>query len=188
LPFLEDAGIKQYLLEVLTDNKPAINLYEGVGFKIVRTFNCFMQDVALLQLQQSRVDNDSVLKQMALTTDVLTGFSDMWDFQPSWQNSIDAILRSPADFVCIAAYKEEALCGYGIIEAASGDIPQIAVRKDRRRQGIGSQLLTALMKHNQHTTTKIINAEAQCTSLTSFLLQNGYVISAQQYEMIKPLS
>jgi ribosomal protein S18 acetylase RimI-like enzyme len=188
LPILTRQGIGQYLLEALTNNKPAVNLYQRLGFNVVRTFNCFLEDVGQLQLERKRADENLVLQPLVLRSDVIATLSKMWDFQPSWQNSFDAILRKPEDFICLSAYREGMLCGYGIIEPASGDIPQIAVRPDVRRQGIGSQLLATLMEQNRHTSAKVINADDRCTSITSFLLRSGYAISVQQYEMIRGLS
>lgn len=40
---LKENGIRQYVLEVLCDNAPAIHIYEGDGFEIDRELVCFGQ-------------------------------------------------------------------------------------------------------------------------------------------------
>ncbi len=46
LPFLRQAGIKQYLLEVLQNNHKAITIYRRMQFDTTREFDCFRQSIA----------------------------------------------------------------------------------------------------------------------------------------------
>lgn len=188
LPGLRKAGVQQYVLEVLTDNKPAVRLYQKQDFAHSRTFNYFMQEVPLLQPKPPRFGAPYVIEQLSLTDELIKAMQAMWDFHPSWQNSFEALLRKPDDFVSVGVYLEAELCGYGIIEPASGDIPQLAVRKDMRRRGIGTQIFHALSAHNQSAKTKAVNTDVQCEPLTAFLLRLGYPLSGSQYEMIKALA
>ena len=41
VPLLRQAGIRQYLLEVLQDNAPAISIYKANGFSISARYNCY---------------------------------------------------------------------------------------------------------------------------------------------------
>ena len=43
IPFLKEAGVSQYLLEVLQHNTKAVSLYKKLGFKVSREFNYFFQ-------------------------------------------------------------------------------------------------------------------------------------------------
>jgi ribosomal protein S18 acetylase RimI-like enzyme len=113
--------------------------------------------------------------------------ADMWDFVPSWQNSFDAIFRKGEGFSIIGAFDKSDLVGYGIIELASGDIPQLAVAKKYRRLGIGSAILKELLKHEKNDVVKIINADCSCEALTCFLQNNGIPKSGAQFEMVKQL-
>ena len=46
LPFLKQAGIRQYLLEVLQNNHKAITVYRRMQFDTTREFNCFKQAIS----------------------------------------------------------------------------------------------------------------------------------------------
>jgi ribosomal protein S18 acetylase RimI-like enzyme len=43
IPYLREAGIRQYLLEVLQHNTKAVSVYKNLGFKTSREFNYFAQ-------------------------------------------------------------------------------------------------------------------------------------------------
>ena len=43
VPRLKESGFKQYVLEVLTENEAARNLYESLDFKVTREFSVYRQ-------------------------------------------------------------------------------------------------------------------------------------------------
>ena len=45
LPDLRARGVTQFVLEVISDNEPAIRAYRKAGFEIHRTFQCFGLDL-----------------------------------------------------------------------------------------------------------------------------------------------
>ncbi|MCD6012806.1 MAG: family N-acetyltransferase [Flavipsychrobacter sp.] len=184
VPFLKQAGVTQYLLEVLQDNTKAISVYTNIGFTIARSFNYFVQDVANLKLP-AVIPASYQLR--TINTPDINEVSAFWDFMPSWQNSHDAIMRKSENFVIVGAYDGNKLVGYGIIEPTSGDIPQLAVNKGYRRQGIGSAILKELLQHNQSSAIKVINTDAAYEPMTAFLQSNGIPQSGAQFEMIKQL-
>lgn len=116
--------------------------------------------------------------------DFITGFL---DFKPSWQNSLDAINRAPEDFICLGAFSENKLVGYGVFEPASGDITQLAVDKQYRRKGIGSLLFQKMREANGLNTVKIINTDISCDSIPAFLKAKNIEPTGKQYEMIRKL-
>ncbi len=183
VPFLKEAGIKQYLLEVLQDNAKAISVYQNIGFITTRSFNYFVQEVDKV------ISNEKVATNSLRIIDLpgMSEVSSFWDFMPSWQNSHAAIMRQPGDFTVIGAYDNERLTGYGIIEPTTGDIPQLAVDNNYRRRGTGSVLLQALLQQNKAGVVRIINTDAVCEPMTAFLENNGIKKSGGQYEMLKKL-
>ena len=56
IPFLREAGIRQYLLEVLQNNEKAIAVYRRMNFEVVRKFNCFRQTIKQVDLLQTNKD------------------------------------------------------------------------------------------------------------------------------------
>ena len=91
------------------------------------------------------------------------------DFNPSWQNSFESVERTPEDFIVFGAYLNASLTGYCIFEPNSGDITQLAVDKQHRREGVGSLLLKEALKYNRYSSVKVINTDISCDSITRFL-------------------
>lgn len=40
----------------------------------------------------------------------------LWDFKPSWQNSVDSIRRCLDDFICTGVFSEDKLSGYCVFK------------------------------------------------------------------------
>jgi len=185
IPFLINAGVEQYLLEVLQHNTNAASVYMKQGFEVTREFNYFVQQVEDLKPNAKTISKDYSIDEVNLSE--LINVSDWWDFTPSWQNSFEAINRKSEDFIVIGAKKGNFLVGYGIIEPSTGDITQIAVDNNHRGRGIGSSIIKELIKRNKHNGIKLINAEISCISITNLLKGNGIPLKGKQYEMIKRL-
>ncbi len=185
IPFLKNAGVSKYLLEVLQHNTGAISVYKKLGFEVSREFNYYVTKNEEVQLRPKAMPPDYYKQQIDLRkTELITGF---WDFNPSWQNSIEAILRAPDSFISIGIFKGQQLVGYCIFEPVSGDVTQIAIDAKYRRMGIATNLLIEALKFNQHHSVKIINTEIDCKSISGFLESNAITPKGKQFEMIKNL-
>jgi ribosomal protein S18 acetylase RimI-like enzyme len=185
IPFLKAAGISQYLLEVLQHNTSAVSVYKRLGFIVSREFNYFKQNNTEVKLLAKDLPATFSIKEISL--DNIDLFIRFWDFNPSWQNSFEAIQRCVTDFKIIGTYQKQKLVGYCIFEPNSGDITQIAIDKAYRRKGVGSALLNETLKHNQHSSVKIINSEITCKEMTAFLESKNIPLKGKQFEMIKKL-
>jgi ribosomal protein S18 acetylase RimI-like enzyme len=185
LPFLKQAGIQQYLLEVLQHNTGAISVYKKLGFVVTREFNYFTQQASGLMIPVKILPSDYFIWEIELKHD--DEIKDFDDFTPSWQNSFESVCRRINDFKIIGAYHEEKLVGYCIFEPGSGDVTRIGVEQSHRRLGIASVMLTEVLKFNKHTTVKVINTETGCQSITQFLKSCNLPLRGKQFEMIKLL-
>ncbi|MBN9483615.1 MAG: GNAT family N-acetyltransferase [Bacteroidetes bacterium] len=185
VPYLKDAGCKQYLLEVLQDNTSAISVYKKLGFTITRGFNYFRQEADKVQMKHTALLQHEAIQ--PITIALKTDMTALGDHEPSWQNSFESIERAPYDFVIAGAYNADKLIGYGILAPATGDITQLAVHKDHRRQGIGSAILHSILQSNRSGKIKVINTEETDNAITSFLEANGIPKCGSQYEMILPI-
>jgi ribosomal protein S18 acetylase RimI-like enzyme len=186
LPFLQKAGIENYLLEVLQHNSKAISVYKKLGFTISREFNYFVQEQEKLNLKLKPLDPSYRIQALGLDREeAVRGF---WDFIPSWQNDFAAIRRKGGTFKMLGAYQSNKLVGYCILETQSGDITQIAVDRQHRRKGIASHLLSQILSFNQHASVKVINTEIRCKSITQFLETRSISLKGKQFEMVKRLA
>jgi ribosomal protein S18 acetylase RimI-like enzyme len=186
VPILRKAGVSQYLLEALQDNTAAISVYTNIGFKIAREFNYFIQSTEKVTLSAKNLPATYHLRETDMSK--ADEMAAMWDFVPSWQNSFGAISRKPEDFKIIGVFDTDRLAGYGVIEQATGDIPQLAVGNAYKRQYIGSNILRELVRCTNSGIVKVVNAEMGCVGLTSFLEHHGIPKKGAQFEMVKEIT
>jgi ribosomal protein S18 acetylase RimI-like enzyme len=186
VPYLKNAGVTQYLLEVLQHNTKAVSVYKKIGFIVSREFNYFSYINSAVNLPDKKLP--ALFSVQETGPDELKDVSEFWDFRPSWQNSFEAISRCISDFHFIGAYLGRKLTGYCIFEPVSGDITQIAVDRAYRRQGIATALLKEMVKRNKHTMIKAVNIETTCEAMGYFLESCGIPLKGRQFEMIKKLS
>jgi ribosomal protein S18 acetylase RimI-like enzyme len=182
LPVLRSAGMQQYLLEVLSNNETAINIYTKAGFKTRRILNYYVQPVSEIQLLPKKLPAGYILRDISIND--LKDSRMICEFSPAWQNSLSAIANKPENFKIIGVYYNNELVGYGIIEPSAGDVPQLVVAAIHRRKGIGTTLLTTLNEHNRHSTLRFINTDAACFSVAAFLMSNAIGLSGTQLEMM----
>lgn len=184
LPYLREAGIGQYILEVLQHNTEAVSVYRKIGFEVTREFYYFRTRTAEVK-NEVKASNDYFVQE----TDIEKYISvpSFWDFHPSWQNSFKSIERSPEKFVTLGVFSGETLTGYCIFEPVAGDVTQIGVDKKYRRKGIGSMLLKEMLRLNKNDSIKFINTDIRCTSITEFLKSKNIRPTGKQFEMIKTI-
>jgi len=185
IPFLKDAGVSQYLLEVLQHNAKAVSIYKKLGFEVSREFNYFLRNNGNMKFCSKIANPAYKVKRMDLSQ--AESLSEFCDFNPSWQNSFESIFRKTDDFKAIGMFNDHKPLGYCILETISGDITQIAVDRKYRRKGIGTQLIKEILKYNLHDSVKIINTEVDCESITGFLQSNSIPLCGKQFEMLKQL-
>jgi len=177
---LKERNVEQYLLEVLQVNTAAFELYRNQGFEIRRTFSCF------------RLAKDSYKPQTACKVEHVNGFTahdwlklaSFWDFEPSWQNSIDSVNAVPDAFVYSVVRGDGNIVGYGVIDRKTGDIPQLAVDKGFRGKGIAGSILSDLINNTESQRIGVINVDDKSEAMKEFLCKSGFDNEVSQYEMI----
>ena len=174
IPRLREAGVVQYLLEVLTSNVPAATLYRKLGFVETRRLAVFRSD------KRIQAANDVGIRRVEQPDWQL--FQTFWDGYPSWQNSTAAVERVAADRVIAGAYVNDECVGYGVVFVPSANLMQLAVSPTHRRRGIGSAILASLETSEP---LKINNIDEEMQGALAFYEANYYKHVLSQYEMIK---
>lgn len=171
---LADNGLSRYILEVITTNTKALSLYEKSGFRKRRDFSCLRIDKSSLDTKPSyRHDHPSSIDS--------TLVEDFWDESPSWQNSSDSI-QAISDSIQISTVALDGkIVGYGLVNPANGDIPQLAVDKTYRKRGIGRSLISDLASMSSSKQLRLINVADE--AIQSFLLHLDFEVYVRQYEM-----
>lgn len=181
LPILKEHGISQYLLEVICENTSAFELYKKAGFKVVRNFDYFIAEKGNLKFGNKSISDEFSIREIEKPNWNL--FKTFWEFNPSWQNSIDSINRKFEFFKTLGVFKKDELVGYGIIEKHTGDIPQFAIRKEYRRMKIGTVLLKELSAYGENKIIKFVNTESTYEPLKKFAENIEFPVGLGQYEM-----
>ncbi|MBD5257978.1 MAG: GNAT family N-acetyltransferase [Barnesiella sp.] len=180
------AGVTDYVLEVLSDNHPACEIYRRQGFTIFTEYACYTADNQDV-IGRLRRRADSVPVITPATVEQVSALAGFMDFTPSWQNSLASLERNPEAFLCLIAWDGPKPIGFGVSETAYGDITLLAVDPACRRRGVGSNLLLRLVEANGIERAKALNIATDCTSLRSFLEASGFTLSCYQHGMIKHL-
>ncbi|GAE01478.1 acetyltransferase [Clostridium botulinum B str. Osaka05] len=179
----KEMGVEQYLLEVIQSNTSALQLYKKQGFKILRDFECFHLDknkynpITTYKIEHVNMINSNDWREL----------TELWDFVPSWQNSIDSINAVSDAFIYSIVRLDDNIVGYGVIDKKTGDIPQIAVNKNYRRKGIARSIFADLIKNTESYNINVINVDGRYKSMKDFLLKLGFECGVSQYEMILKL-
>ena len=185
IPYLKEANITQYLLEVLQHNTKAVSVYKNLGFETTREFNYFIQ-------KNEEVKNEIKTSEIPYTIhqidiEKFDSIPSFWDFYPSWQNSFESIKRTKEDFISFGVFDDKKIVGYCVFEPISGDVTQIAASKEYRRKGVGALLLREVLKQNKNEHIKVVNTDVLCNSITDFLKAKNIEITGKQFEMIRKI-
>ena len=179
----KEKNIESYLLEVLQNNTGAVELYKKQGFLTTRSFDCYY-----LKKEDFSLSVCKDIKNLEFfNTNQWEEVKKLWDYNPSWQNSIDSISVFPDKFSYSVVVDENKIVGYGIADKLSGDVPQIAVSKEYRNKGIAKSILSDLFNHTNADKLSLINVDQRDNNFKSFLVNIGSVNFVSQYEMIMSL-
>lgn len=183
LPALKENHVKQYLLEVIDTNTPAIDLYKKMGFEEVRKL-----DFQIVKIDDLKFENRNRFFEIIEIKDVnLNEFTDFWNNTPSWQNSIESVNRKIDSFTVLGAKKENEIIGYGVIQKTNGDVPQIAVKNDFRQKGVASAILQEMVKYSMSGEFRFINSIHADEETNKFFEKLEIKKGGGQLEMIKIL-
>lgn len=183
IPFLKQAGVQQYLLEVLQHNESAYGLYKKIGFQVIREFDYYVSTKESVVFPHFSLNEKYAVKKDIHYQDISK--NDFWDFSPSWQNNFEAISRQEDSFESLGIYLKNQLIAYSIFEPSKGDITQLAVHKDFRRLGLATNLFKFTLNRIITPEFQIINTDSQCVSMQAFLKSFQIQLSGKQFEMMK---
>ncbi|MBI1837102.1 MAG: GNAT family N-acetyltransferase [Flavobacteriia bacterium] len=176
LPYLRKKGIEQSLLEVILENPKAIYIYEKIGYKVNRIFNCFKGNISI----SSYNTEVGIKSETNLDWNEITAF---WDWNPSWQNNIAAVESLKSTLKIYGAYLENIKVGYLIFNPINNKVVQFAVAKKHRKTGVACALFKEL-NMIQETPILVVNTAENSNETNYFLNSIGLRQNVQQYEMI----
>ena len=178
-PQLKERGFSKYLLEVLTSNEPAVNLYRRLGFTETRRLGVFRTPT---RLSYGKISHEQIRPVEFPNWDLYQTF---WSGYPSWQHSIDAVQRIGDTAAIVECDDDQRCVGYGIVTKSSGLLIQLAVDETYRRRGVGRLLLEALQNCvTASESIKVNNVDENLKETTAFFEALGFKLVLEQYEMV----
>jgi ribosomal protein S18 acetylase RimI-like enzyme len=166
VPHLRAGGAKRYVLEVIESNIPAATLYRESGFTVTRRLQCwsFAGDAASTPEPSTATPNEA-----------------WFDVAPSWQNATHSVARSRDPHVILGDAD-----AFAILFPSNGDLPQLAVRPEARRRGLGTRLLREAAALAGKP-LRIMNVDDRQEGIARFLEAAGAQRTVAQWEMELPL-
>jgi ribosomal protein S18 acetylase RimI-like enzyme len=164
-PILRGAGASSYLLEVIETNAAAEALYRSLGFQETRRFDCWTYEGT----GGRRMESGGHVNE------------EWWDVEPAWQNSTASIRRAHDPHVVLGDER-----GYAVVFPSNGDVPQLAVAREHRRSGVGSELLHAA-RTEAGRPLRFLNIDDRDDGISAFLESCGARRFIRQIEMRLPL-
>ena len=156
IELLKSQLVKYFRGEVLVNNTPAINLYQSVGFEIVRRLECYEVEKEVFDFAKSRKLHFSnpIRKLAQLKT------SEYQLYQATWQTDLVSIGNSIDKHSFRAIEKNGEIACYGFIHREIGQIPQIGIHPKWRHHGLETQLIAQLSLQTRCDKISFINIEA----------------------------
>lgn len=161
---VRERGCREYVLEVLEQNEKAAELYRACGFVETRRFQCWTFDAAGEPLASRGAIHEG-----------------WWTLEPSWQNATHSLARARDPQVVLG--DDDA---YAVVFPSNGDLPQLAVRPEARRNKRGTRLLEAAA-NLAGKPLRILNIDDRDAGVARFLEHAGARKTVRQLEMLKLL-
>lgn len=172
LPQLKEKGVEKCVLEVITDNEIAINLYEKVGYKKERKLDAYKFDSRITE-----ATNISYHTTDELNPDCTT----FCDIEPAWQYSLTAISKT-RDKKVIEILDGDRVVASAVVKPANGRVMFFGVDKQYRNRGLGRDLFH-IMGDLFEAPLSVINVDSSAPGIRTFLEKMGFVHFLSQYEM-----
>jgi ribosomal protein S18 acetylase RimI-like enzyme len=178
IEMLKEMHINQFVLEVLENNQPAINLYEKYGFRKIRRLECFE-----IEKQQLKPVPDRGFEITVSNPATAQNNEEKYRlYKPTWQNEIQSVLNVSEKYTHVTLSCSDRVLGYGIIHKTKGDIPQIGILEEWKQWGLESHLVAELARHTENEKIIVLNVEGN-NYLGETLWKLGFRNFVNQWEM-----
>ncbi len=168
-------NINKVLLEVITTNKPAIQLYESLGFRYKRQLKCFRLTKSLKTPAQKI--------EIIQSKEIKAEYQDFWSYHPTFLDSSNQLIHNLKNEIVLEAHQDHSLQGYIIFQPALGRISQLVVDQNNRGKGIGGALIQKAREMSDQKELTLMNIPEEEEGSIFALQKLGFKNEVDQYEM-----
>lgn len=180
IPYFKEKGFEQSLLEVITENWKAIQVYKKAGFKVTRELDC------LLGTWQKQKTKDARGYEIDISgTWTKEEFEMLESTIPTWESKLLALHNRPEYYLAYKLYYQQQLKAIIICGNELNFISQILLRDLHDYNSI-AVLMNKICEDKQ--VIKINNLDVQHSGLLNLFTESGITSSLRQYEMIADLN
>lgn len=173
------ANAKMCILEVLTNNIPAIKVYERLEFKKVKILKCYQ----LLPYHYNPPGPNHMIRITNANKPDWGTYSSFFDFTPSFIDSVKMIDNNLVNESILEAKIKNEIIGYAVYQPNLGRISHFAVSPNYRNKGVGSLLMHEIYSSSKNKYLTIVNLPEQAAETQHFLTNLGFENQIDQYEM-----
>ena len=178
-PKFEKNGIEQCVLEVISNNKPAIKVYENLGFTRSKFFHCLKLKEESSYLQDfKKPDVDLVFPHNPRWKK----YESFCDYETCFLDSFPLLKKNKTNESFLEAYQNDKLVGFLIFNKKMGRVEHIGVDHDARGNGIATMLIKKMIRICRNKPVYILNLNERNYDVLNFFLRVGFQNEIDQFE------
>ncbi len=179
-PKLENNGIEQCVLEVISNNKPAIKVYENLGFARSKFFHCLKLKKESPYLRRfKKTDIDIVFPQGPKWKK----YESFCDYDSCFLDSFPLLKKNKLNESILEAYQNDKLVGFLIFNRKMGRVEHIGIDHNARGKGIATMLIKKMIRVCRNKPVYILNLNERNYDVLNFFLRVGFQNEIDQFEL-----
>lgn len=174
---LTGRGVRSLRTEVLARNETAAKLYSSLGMRRIRLLDCYTVPA---QTGPAAALGEASEPEWH---DLMPAAAVLHDWPPSWQNDNQSLNAIADRLLCVALSDATGIAGFAVATRETGTLHQIAVRKDKRRSGVGTDLIGTLQTRLDGKPLRLINVQQDDDAFRALMAHVGARKTVAQYEL-----
>ncbi len=171
---LKEAKVQRCILEVISENTPAIKSYKNAGFSIIKDLECY-------EGLPNKTEIPEIVSFSKIHQKERLAFQNNWDWQPTWQHANETIDKS-SSYLSLGMFGQDKMLGYCTFNPQTGRVVQYCIEKQERRNNYGHMLFSKVAE-TVNGKLSVINVDGDANPTLLFLEKISMTKSLKQYLM-----